>query len=46
MCLPLGVGVENMKDIKAKNTNIYENRMFFKGYRSIKILEMADTTRN
>ena len=45
MCLPLGVGVENVKDIQGKKTlNIYENRMFFKGY--IKICTMAAPIRD
>ena len=33
-----------MKDIQSKKKNIYENRMFFKGY--IKICEMAAPIRN
>ena len=45
MCLPLGVGVENVKDIQSKkNTKIYKNRMFFKVY--IKICETAAPIRN
>ena len=45
MCLPFGVGVENVKDIQSKkHTNIYENIIFFKGY--IKICEMATPIRN
>ena len=45
MCLPLGVGVENVQKSKAVNTNIYETRMmFFKGY--IKIRATAAPIKN
>ena len=44
MCLPLGAGLENVKDIQSNKYEYLQKMMFFKGY--IKICETAAPIRN